>query len=313
MPSTTFAEFRSAVFRHYFAGRYAEALARLDQQAGEFPDQIGLTLNWQACFQALTGHPDQALITLQQAVDRGIWYEPEQLRSDSDLASLQGDPYFERIVAYCAEQYNLAKLYSRPELRIIPPAKGTPEPYPMLLAIHGRGSNAAEAAEYWQGLAEQGWLVALPQSSQPVHRDAYGWDDMDLAESELVAHLERLRTDNPVDIDRIVLGGFSQGGGLSVYLTVTAQLRTRGFIAVAPYLRSVDFLMDTDLPGLPQQPRGWMITGGLDQASGLFQKLETLLQKHNIPYQRRNYPELAHEFPPDFATLREEAIQYILQ
>lgn len=312
MPSLSFAEFRSAVFQQYFAGRYAEALDLIDQHAGEFPDQLGMTLNWKACFQALTGQTDQALNTLQQAVDQGIWYEPEQLRSDSDLASLQDNPYFDRIVAYCAEQYNQAKLASKPGLRVIPPVAGTPAPYPMVLAIHGRGSNAAEAAEYWQELAEKGWLVALPQSSQPVQINGFGWDDMDLAESELAAHLERLRADHTVDPDRIVLGGFSQGGGMSVYLTVTAKLRTRGFIAVAPYLRSADFLMDADLPGLPQPARGWLITGGLDQGGGLFQRIETLLQNHNIPYQRRNYPELGHEFPPDFASVCEEAIQFIL-
>jgi len=313
MPFMTFAEFRSSVFQHYFAGRYAQALAVLDQHAGNFPDQQGPILNWRACVQALTGQTDQALNTLQMAVDRGIWYEPQQLRSDTDLAALQGHPYFERIVAYCAEQYNLAKLAARPELRIIPPAEDTPRPHPLLLAIHGRSSNAAETAAYWQALAGQGWLVALPQSSQVTQMDGYGWDDLDLAESELVAHLEHLRAEHPIDPNRIILGGFSQGGGLAVYLTVGGKLRTRGFIAVAPYLRSVDFLMDTDFPSLPLQPRGWMITGGLDQDGGLFQKIETLLQKQNIPYQRKNYPDLGHEYPPDFATTWEQALEFILE
>ena len=37
-----------------------------------------------------------------------------------------------------------------------------------------------------------------------------------------------------IDFERIILGGFSQGGGIAIQLALTGDLPVRGFVVVAP-------------------------------------------------------------------------------
>ncbi|MFM8319442.1 MAG: alpha/beta hydrolase [Chloroflexota bacterium] len=312
MTSLSFPELRAAMFEHYNAGQYAEALALVNRHAPHLPQYRSHTLIWQVCLQAVSGQAEAALRTLQEGLDQGLWYAPSALRGDSDLAGLQGHPEFERMVAHCTEHYEEASRRARPGLTVIEPEQAQP-PYPLLIALHGRGSSMAEAAETWNTLADHGWLVALPQSSQLIGQEAYTWDDPRQAEAELAQHLEQLHREHTFDPQRVVLAGFSQGAGLAISLVIQGLIPAAGFIAVAPYLREVDALLEQPAEPPAHPPYGVIITGAYDPEQEMFEKIERLLQQRRLPYRRIDYEDLAHDYPPDFLALRQESLEIILK
>ena len=313
MSQPTYASFITTVMRLYTEGDIPSALRLVQEQGANYPTRQSTVAIVHICFLALTGDQLGALRLMQAGLDRGLWWSVDGLRGDSDLASLQGDPDFERMVAICGERHAQALQSARPERLLLPPVEGAARPYPLLVAMHPYSSSAADFAQYWQVLASQGWLVLLPQSSQIVSPDGYCWDNTLLAIDEIKAHLADITQQYPIDPRRTVVAGFSQGGGLALWLAVSQAVPAAGFIGLAPYLRTLDDL----LPALPAGPidgvRGVMFTGGQDRDEGMFDKMESLLQSHRIPYRRQHDPDLAHEIPPDFDRQLAEALAFILE
>ena len=234
----------------------------------------------------MTEQAPAALSTLQHALDLGYWYPPTTLHGDPDLASLQGDPEFERIVALCAGRFDQAAKTARPERIVLTPPPDTPTPYPVLLVFHGRNAAAAASQPYWESLAERGWLVALLQSSQVVGIGTYAWDDRQRSIEEARQHFDELSSSYPVHWQRLVLGGFSQGAGLAIWLALNKLLPAAGFIAVAPYLRGVEELIERPQATPFSRLRGYLLTGDLDQHQEMFAQVEQALHTHQVSYQR---------------------------
>jgi predicted esterase len=311
MDKMTFAQFLTETMRLFSAGDYAAALQAVQAQGGLYPEYRAVVYNLHYCLLALSGEPAQAIQVLQEAVDQGLWWPEAALRGDPGMDSLQGQEQFERLVSICAERHRVIQQAARPERLVIPPAAHTRPPYPTLIAFHPRGSSAADFAPDWEYLAGRGWLVMLPQSSQVRGLDAFCWDDTALAEKEAREHFAALAGQYAIDRQRVLLAGFSQGGGLAAWLAASQSIPARGIFVIAPYLRSVDALLGLPTPQVPAPVRGYLITGDLDRDEGLFDKLETLLARYSICYQRHRYPDLAHEMPSDMHASLQKALEFI--
>jgi serine/threonine-protein kinase len=91
-------------------GRYTEAVALLQETldvharvlGGTHQNTLLLIYNL-GCFTALQGKREEALGHLRDAVERGFIPYPDQMDKDPDLASLLGDPEFEKLVAAAKE------------------------------------------------------------------------------------------------------------------------------------------------------------------------------------------------------------------
>ena len=306
----TYDEFQDQLLRLYYAGDYQTAVDLIEQLGKNYPDEPILDL-LHICLLSVSRNPGRAIQVFQSAVDKGRWYATAGLRGDADLAALQGNPDFERLVAICADRHAQAQRASKPALLVNPPAPTAPQPYPLLLALHWRGGSAQKFIQDWKSLADQGWLVAAPQSSQVTGMEAYGWDDTPQAIAEIQAHYAALARDYPIDPQRVVLGGFSQGAGLAIWLSVSRQVAAAGFISIGPYLHELPEMA----PQLPSGPipdlRGFIISGALEQDSGMFTSFEALLKDRAVPYHWHVYPDLAHQMPPDFDQRLQTALDFI--
>lgn len=308
-----FNEIRMQYFRHYNSGEYRRALALFDQIEATCTENAAALLYWRACVECLLDLPEAGLRTLQEIVARGLWLDPNLACSDPDLARLRDDAAFKAVLEAFTERQATARQRALPRLLILRPAASTPSPYPLLIAIHGRSDSGRNFAEYWRPLTDRGWLVALPTSSQILGSDSFGWDDQAQAESELQAHYARLENDFPLDDTRILLAGFSQGGGLSISLALSQTIPATGFLALSPYLHAWQSRDATETPlTRPTYPlKGVIVTGERDRYQSLFAEFEARLQRAGIDYQRRRCPEMAHEFPPAFPALLDETLEYL--
>ena len=309
----TFDQLRTQVFQRIQNGEHAAALNLLEDHAGCFPAYDHLTTNWRMCMLAETGQTERALAIFKESVDQGIWWMEPVLREDPDLASLQGLPEFETLVETCKVLEQEALNRARPELVVLEPAGDWPRPYPLLVVFHGYAGSAKDTLIEWQGLADQGWLVAAIQSSQPVGFNAYAWSDTGRALADAGQSYQRLVENYPVDPQRMVAGGFSQGGGLAIRMALQETFPMNGFIAVAPWLAEAE-AMGAQLAGpSPRRSRGYLVLGGQDQGHANFIHIQNLLDAACISHQAEEHPQAGHVYPPGFPETINRALAFIFQ
>jgi predicted esterase len=315
MDNADFDRFQGEMFQLYQQGQYAQALDLTLLEYERFPDQKHLTYFWRVCLLAVTGHTTEALQTLAEALDAGLWFSETQLRQDPDVKSLQGQPEFERLAAISLERAAEAQAKARPELVILEPAERTTS-CPLLIALHGNNSNAQAMVSSWQPLVSQGWLVALPQSSQVGGIDSYVWNDQARAEREIREHDAALRGRYAIDRAKTLIAGFSMGASTAIWLVLSGAVEARGFIAVGP---GGPFMTQPDLwkPLAESSPgrnrRGYIIVG--DQDIWSFEGSQALvksLSDSGVPCELEIHAGLGHAFPPDFQKSLERALKFLL-
>ncbi len=315
----TFDTLLSQTYRLYQAGEYAQALDLITREGRAYPERAQTWFYWRVCLATRTGDTALALQLFDEALAAGLWFGVTLLRQDADLQPLQGMPEFEQRVEVCRLRQAAAQAAARPLLVVLQPGRPAPPAagYPLLLALHGNNQNAHAALDSWRPAVAEGWLVALLQSSQVGGTDAYVWNDRDWAVREIQAGYSALCQTYPVDPERVVVAGFSLGAETAVWLALTAAIKARGFIAVGPGGPTTSqpekwapLIQAASGAGL----HGLVIVGEQDIFSYTgTQALATLLEEGNIPCEMRVYPELGHDFPPDFPQVLPEALAFILQ
>lgn len=295
------------LFQFYQEGRFTDALAVAEKLAVDFPTYGAKTYFWQVCLLCMAGQREQALRVFDEALSDGLWWSEGQLRSDSDLTSLQGDPEFEQLVVLSKERHLQAQSASSPNLFVHEPdGKG---PLPLLVVLHARGSSPELDVHFWKSAVKHGWILAMPQSSQLASPLAYLWDDREKAQSEIVEHVHALIETYSVDVNRIVIAGFSQGAARAMQIVMNGLVKSRGFLAVVPGM-----IEDDELNGWSNSnnTRNVLIAGGRDSRHEMFERVRKTFEEKGIPLMFRKYPEMAHDFPNDFDDALQQGLNFIL-
>jgi poly(3-hydroxybutyrate) depolymerase len=115
----------------------------------------------------------------------------------------------------------------------VPPGISAEHPAPLIITIHGSGSDGKPLVAEWQGLAEkEGIVLAGPDSSDSVH-----WASPQ--DGPLLLHdvVEQIAAKYPIDPRRVYLFGHSAG---AVFTLQMACLESEYFAAAAAHAGSVD-------------------------------------------------------------------------
>jgi predicted esterase len=308
---TEFNSLAQKIFSTYEAGDYSTAYSLAKTIEISFPEAADRTTFWQACLLTRLGKFEQAIQTLEVAVNAGHWWSRAMLEEDEDLAPLKDLPAFQNLVRLCNQKHTVAQAKSRPELLIIPPQGHVPVYLPLMLCLHGRWSSAAEEKAFWEPAAGLGWLVALPKSSQIAGQEKYSWDDQDLARREIQEHINKLIADFQVDRGKIVLAGFSQGGALAIQLAVAGNMQAAGFLVVAPGLREVKQLKQSIQKAQASGVRGYMIAGDRDPRFDQMDMLHQYLNQYGVKCTIETPPEMGHTYPTNFQSSLSAGLQFI--
>jgi acetyl esterase/lipase len=111
-----------------------------------------------------------------------------------------------------------------------------------------------------------------------------------------------------------VLGGFSMGGGLAVWLALTGAIKAQGFILVGPWVPDMDQLVPLMETNEARGSHGTILVGENDEPCfEISLTLAEQLKGHGIRCELEVYPDLAHEYPPDFEVVLARALEYILR
>lgn len=306
MHNQPFVDLQGMLLKLYQQHDYGEAFELANREAGRFPMQIQRMYYWRICLAALMNNTNLALLLLEELIAEGYWLPEDWLRNETDLKSLQGVFAFERLLLICERRHANAQAHSTPQLMTLLPgtlAYRSSTSLPLLLALHGNFRNAGISVDYWRPSVAENWLLALPQSSQVFGPNIYTWDDREWAEREIIAHMESLDGQHRLDHQRSVVGGFSVGGRLAIWLALNDIIPLRRFIAVAPllYEDELDHLRPMMESCRQRGVRGYIVVGAQDQRCYQGARAFTkMLHEHDIPCTLEIYAHLGHDFPPDF-------------
>jgi hypothetical protein len=298
------------VFSLYEQRRFDEALRLADDVRTRFPDRADRAYYWAACLRCVSGDPDSGLRSLQDGLRAGFWFAPDWLRSDDDLAALRGRSDFQSVVEECDRKWRLAQAASRVELQVFPPS-GSPRG--VLIALHGGNWRAEETVPTWDAAVGLGMLLAVPQSSQVAGMSGYGWSDRAITEHDLGEVYRQLRSDRDLDETPIVLGGFSQGGGVAMTLAIDGTgFPVHGFVAVAPAFSGIGHPQTDTSEAARRGVRGVVIVGEDDPYRPQGEEVQRSLAASGVVCDLVVEPGIAHVIPPRFESRLEAALDVIL-
>ena len=286
----------------------------LTESAPHFPEQAATIFNWRYCAAALMNKTELALDLISESLEAGFWWSASYLTSDDDLKSLQDLPEFKRLVDISEEKYQAAQAASKPLVLELPlPSSG--QPLPLLLALHGNNANAQRSVEYWQSAVGEGWRTVLLQSSQVMGPEAYVWDDLELGAREIESHYQDLIKSNPPAERNVVVGGFSKGGEMAIWLALKEIIPLAGFIAVnpgGPLINQPDsWTRLIEGCGSLGEMRALLLAGEKDPNLEKIKTLQKMLTSHGLDCQLIVAPNIGHDFPADFNQILAEALGHI--
>jgi predicted esterase len=306
-----FHEIATDIFALHEAGRFRDALDRVEAAAPSFPDRAEAIVYWRACLHTLLGESGTAIEAFRSGIEAGLWWDPSMLPRDPDLAALRDSPELTAIVQTCEARLVDARATASPGLEVAR-ATSRETPRTLLIALHWRGRDPAEHNAHWRSAAGSSATLAFPRSSQQTGMASFGWDDRDLAQRELADVYRRLERTEPFDPACVVAGGVSQGAALAIQLTLAGDVvPARGFIAVVPAIRTAAF--DNLLPDAAARGvRGWIISGERDYGRADAESLHARLNAAGIACGLEVVPGLGHDIPDDFATRLSVAMSFVL-
>lgn len=250
-----------------------------------------------------TGNRESALELLERTLEEGALWRTRPLESPS-FDPIREDPRFRTVEAEATRR--AAALGSRPQLHVFPPPRSHLRPR-LLLGLHGATSSAAGFWPHWLPATELGYLLAVPQSSQPASADAFCWDDAELAERELAEHARTLSREYDFDPEGAVLAGYSQGAALAFRLAQRAvPLDARRFLLAAPSL----FDPPIDRARAPLL-RGAVVRGDQDPYGERFPAFQEACAKAALALQVEVVEGLGHTYPEDFPTRLARLLEHL--
>jgi predicted esterase len=166
----------------------------------------------------------------------------------------------------------------------------------------------AIAEPYWSVAIDQGYTLALPQSSQIEFTDAFDWDDIEKGAAELKAHIDGILSggaiisEGAIDPNNIVIGSFSAGAGPALYAVLKGMVKVRALIFVAPWLPEIDrWTAMLDQLKTKEIPCHIQCGGQDEDCLESSQAFVKQLKKRQIPYTFQLIDGLDHDFPETFA------------
>ena len=214
---------------------YAQALDLVTREGLKFPAERVWVDYWRMCAAARLQNNGLVFQIAEAALEDGLWYGEMLWRTTPSFAPLQGDSDFERIVSASRAAQEADAPAGRPALLVHLPENHA-DNSPLLVALHGNETSAAQTFSFWNEAVSQGWVLALPQSDQVLYKGGYVWNDVDTAFDNIQAHFNQLSGQIAFDRERVVIAGHSLGSWVAIQMALSGALKVRGFIAIGPVI-----------------------------------------------------------------------------
>jgi hypothetical protein len=307
MEQMTFREVTDRLIALYGEKKFAEALNDIEAQRDAFPEQRARMDFWRMCLLSLCNRPDEVLRVFKQGLDSGLWWH-EELFADPDLNAVRDLPEFKRLTSISTEKYNEARKDIKRDYSILAPELPPSGLYPLLITLHGRNGNKDADLGQWEAARQRGWLVLSCQSTQPVFQGAYHWDNPETGMADLRFYYEETSGQYPIDLQLVIIAGFSQGSGMAIYAARKGTLPVRGFIGIGTWWADAN-----ELASGREDVRGYFVTGERDHTLDRARQIQNVLRTSGVLISEEVHADLGHEFSADFGSSFDRAIEFIFK
>jgi pimeloyl-ACP methyl ester carboxylesterase len=296
------------------SGQYAEAASILEWGLERFPANLYANAYNLALCRVMLGQSAGAVDALTYALDRGVWFSQWAFVNEAwePLRQLES---FQQIRDRSAQCRQAAQEKSRPELTIVPPEGYDPaKKYPLFLALHGGDETVARFRPRWTSprMASE-FIVVYPQSSRVVSMQGFYWIGDRQDREEILSAYQTALASYSVDTARVIVGGFSSGGHMTLTLLLDEQelLPVRGFIVLCPPVPEA-YPRDAVARIRSRGQKGVFLTTEMDGRIEDQRKLAAAFAAEGLAFQFIVTPNVGHWYPPDLAQRIDEAIAFIL-
>jgi predicted esterase len=273
-----------------------------------------------ACFdmaytQALLGDTQDSITTLEEAYDEGGWWPKEEFDEFPSIERLMTSPRFRRILKKFQERCEEERNSSGVKWIVrTPPRYDSTRPYPVLFALHWRGSNMNEFEPYWRDAATRhGVVLVVPQSSQVIGHNEYTWHDVKSGLNDLEQCYNEVGDNIAIDSEMTFLGGASIGGMLALEATfVQRRFPVRGVVAVIPHRISISVLSNRIEELAELRTRCCIVTGTEDSSYEPCQELTRLMEELGTKPLFIESTGTGHIIPPDFDEMLDDILPFLL-
>ena len=234
MTQKTYEDFEARGEQLYQSGQYDAFIDLYKREMNSFPDHLPEMIHDLAFVYLARGDKINALAFLSAGLERGYFFGlPEW---GTFVQQLGNEPEFKKLREYNQNLQSIARQSARPQWTIKTPDGYDPfGSYPLFISLHGYGENIDTMKRFWHApMLQEKFIHAYLQSSQVVDLKNFSWEDIPIARQEIVQMVSEITDHHAVDLDQIYIGGFSQGGTMSIDLAMTQALPVRGFVALCP-------------------------------------------------------------------------------
>ena len=269
-----------------------------------------------ACNLALWGNQDVAMEQLKKAVDGGFW-NYGLMRDDDELDSLRTRPGFAELEETVKKRYPEAvrKHAGQPVVKY--PGKEAQEAgksrgrsMPVLVALHGYGSNPQDFAVVAQLAADNGMIGLSLPGTVVLRENSFRWSNESIEHTHAYVQNElgRLRLPKGMRLGPVYVTGFSQGGLHAALLTMHYSKHYAGAMPVSPG-------GSLDVPRVPTggRPRPLFMIYSTEEHPGniaLARSIMTAFQTVKFPVDQATHRG-GHEFPEDWREVFKKGLEFL--
>ncbi|MBN1949056.1 MAG: alpha/beta hydrolase [Candidatus Cloacimonetes bacterium] len=184
--------------------------------------------------------------------------------------------------------------------------------YPLLIVLHGGGSNLERVKEEWQSeILQSNFLTVFPRSYLHYDTRNFGWRSGDeRLRNDLKLIYEEIRNDYRIQSENVIIAGISAGGSMALDLALNQVFPITGFLVICPG-KPTGFSSEAVRKAAWNNLKGVMIGGENDFYLGQQKEMSQVFQQEGLPCRFSIISELGHGYPDDFESHLANAWQYL--
>jgi predicted esterase len=263
------------------------------------------------CNFALWRQEKLAMRFLKNAVDAGFWGW-ETMSEDQDLESIRKDPAFAALAKVVRERYEKeAPRHAGGTLLKVPVGQPPKGGWPVLVLLHGWGSNKEDMAEVAELATKHGLAGLIVSGPVVLNEGAYRWptERLDDTHEHLKTILTGLESNEALDTKRVYLSGFSQGALHSALLVAGHPETYAGALAISP---GGTFRPPYELKAPEATGKIFLVGGRAEPVTNktMLEELRRTFEMAKRPV-RVHWHEGGHNLPGDWKTRFAEAFDWL--
>ncbi|MGD2092298.1 MAG: dienelactone hydrolase family protein [Candidatus Aminicenantes bacterium] len=312
---SSYQEAEAIAVRLFYQQKHQEAIELLKDLMEKFPEKLH-EINWSLAFNyCLNGQYEESLEMFDYSLKKGIFFPFHPEINIWEPLEKYDSQRFKKIIEKTRQLRDQAQKKAKPKLEVLLPEKYSDnEKYPLFIVLPGWGGDIEFSQRHWNShRLRKEFIVAYMQSSQVVQTQGFAWDDIPLGRKEIKQLYEQTVKDYAVDVDKVIIGGYSQGGMMVMDIIFNRAIPLKGFVAVCPGGSIPEALTKGNAAKAAEKGvKGYIISGEKDDFLPEQEEIIKILKEADFPYQMEVMPGMYHWFPSDFGKQLDLAIEDVL-